>query len=765
MSNLKEQALAYHANGKPGKIEVIPTKPHSTQTDLGLAYTPGVAEPCREIEKDNNKAYDYTAKGNLVAVISNGTAVLGLGDIGAVAGKPVMEGKGLLFKIYAGVDVFDIEVNEKDPKKFCDIVKGIAPTFGGINLEDIKAPECFEIEETLKKELNIPVMHDDQHGTAIISSAALINALDVAGKKIDEIHAVVNGAGAAAIACTNLYVSLGIKRENIVMLDSKGVIRKDREKLTPQKAVYATDRDIHTLEEAMKGADLFLGLSKPNILTKEMLQSMAKNPIVFALANPVPEVSYDVAISSREDIIFATGRSDYPNQVNNVIGFPYIFRGALDVRATEINEHMKHAAVRAIAELARKPVPEVVNIAYNSERFSYGRNYLIPKPLDPRLLTDVSIAVAKAAVESGVAHKPITDWNAYYDKLRDMMGYDNKLMRGFTDMAKSAPKRLVFTDGENIKSIKAAVQTLTEGVAKPILLGNAEVIKDLFEQESLSMDGITIINPRSAEENDRRHKFAQIYCEENGRKGVTLPQAYDEMFRRDRFGMMLLKTGAADAVLVGNHSNMADSIETAKKVIGIRKDYNHFGALHIVSTKKGVYFLADTLVNSDANADTLVDIAKLTHDAVKFFAFDPVMAMLSYSNFGSDPKTTGCAETVRQAVKKLHEQYPEFVVDGEMQVNLAIDDKHRDRKYPFTKLFGKTVNTLIFPSLSAASTTCHMLLEMGVTENIGPVQMGLNKPVHFVEGDSSIHDIFKLAVIAVVDAIAQEKKEQSANAH
>jgi malate dehydrogenase (oxaloacetate-decarboxylating)(NADP+) len=765
MSNLKEQALAYHANGKPGKIEVVPTKPHSTQTDLGLAYTPGVAEPCREIEKDNNKAYDYTAKGNLVAVISNGTAVLGLGDIGAVAGKPVMEGKGLLFKIYAGVDVFDIEVNEKDPKKFCEIVKGIAPTFGGINLEDIKAPECFEIEETLKKELDIPVMHDDQHGTAIISSAALINALDVAGKEIDKIHAVVNGAGAAAIACTNLYVSLGLKRENIVMVDSKGVIRKDREKLTPQKAVYATDRDIHTLEEAMKGADLFLGLSKPNILTKEMLQSMAKNPIVFALANPVPEVAYDVATSSREDIIFATGRSDYPNQVNNVIGFPYIFRGALDVRATEINEHMKHAAVRAIAELAHKPVPEVVNIAYNSERFSYGRKYLIPKPLDPRLLTDVSIAVAKAAVESGVARKPITDWNAYYDKLRDMMGYDNKLMRGFTDMAKSAPKRLVFTDGENIKSIKAAVQTLTEGVAKPILLGNADVIKGFFDQESLSMEGITVINPRSAEEADRRRKFAQIYCEENGRNGVTLPQAYDEMFRRDRFGMMLLKTGAADAVLVGSHSNMADAIETAKKVIGIRKDYNHFGALHIVSTKKGVYFLADTLVNSDANADTLVDIAKLTHDAVKFFAFDPVMAMLSYSNFGSDPKTTGCAETVRQAVKKLHEQYPDFVVDGEMQVNLAIDDKHRDRKYPFTKLFGKTVNTLIFPSLSAASTTCRMLLEMGVTENIGPVQMGLNKPVHFVEGDSSIHDIFKLAVIAVVDAIAQEKKEQSANAH
>lgn len=766
MSTLNEQALAYHASGKPGKIEVVPTKPHSTQTDLGLAYTPGVAVPCQEIEKDNNKAYDYTAKGNLVAVISNGTAVLGLGDIGAVAGKPVMEGKGLLFKIYAGVDVFDIEINEKDPKKFVEIVKGIAPTFGGINLEDIKAPECFEIEDTLKKELDIPVMHDDQHGTAIISSAALVNALTIAGKDISEVKCVVNGAGAAAIACTKLYLSLGLKKENVVMVDSKGVIRKDRKNLTPQKEFFATDRtDVSTLAEALKGADVFLGLSKPDVLNAEMIQSMAKNPIVFALANPVPEVSYDVAMGAREDIIFATGRSDYPNQVNNVIGFPYIFRGALDVRATEINEHMKHAAVRAIADLAHKPVPDVVNIAYNSERFSFGRKYLIPKPLDPRLLTEVSIAVAKAACESGVARKPITDWDAYYDKLRDMMGYDNKLMRDYTDMAKTNPKRVVFTDGESVNTIKAAVQTLAEGVAKPILLGNVENIQKIFAAEGLSSEGVQIINPRSAEEIGRRQKFAKLYSEENGRNGITLSQAYDEMFRRDRFGMMLLKTGDADACLVGGSSRFADAAETAKKIIGIRKDYKHFGALHILSTKKGTYFLADTLVNADADVDTLVDIAKLTHDAVRFFAHEPVMAMLSYSNFGSDPKKTGCAQKVREAVAKLHEQYPDYVVDGEMHVNVALDDKLRDSKYPFTKLFGQTVNTLIFPSLSAASTTCRMLLSMGVTESIGPVQMGLNKPVHFAEADSSSHELFKLAVITVVDAIAQEQKERSAKSN
>ena len=587
MANLNEDALAYHANGKPGKIEVVPTKPHSTQTDLGLAYTPGVAVPCLEIEKDNNKAYDYTTKGNLVAVISNGTAVLGLGDIGAVAGKPVMEGKGLLFKIYAGVDVFDIEVNEKDPKKFIEIVKGIAPTFGGINLEDIKAPECFEIEEGLKAALDIPVMHDDQHGTAIISSAALVNALDIAGKQIDKVKLVVNGAGAAAIACTSLYLSLGVKKENVIMVDSKGVISKARKNLTPQKEFFATDRtDVTTLAEAMKGADVFLGLSKPNILTKEMIQSMAKNPIVFALANPVPEVSYEVAMSSREDIIFATGRSDYPNQVNNVIGFPYIFRGALDVRASAINEHMKHAAVRAIADLARKPVPEVVNIAYNSERFSYGRNYIIPKPMDPRLLTDVSIAVAKAAIESGVARKTITDWDAYADSLRDMMGYDNKLIRGFENMARSNPKRVVFAEGASVNMIRAAIQAKAEGIAIPILLGNPERIQENATSEQLDISGIEIVNPRAVAEADRRLKFAKIYAAENGRNGVTTEKARDDMFERNHFGMMMVKVGDADALISGSNSRYSTTIELAKELIGIRDDYKHFGALHILSTKK-----------------------------------------------------------------------------------------------------------------------------------------------------------------------------------
>ncbi|MCK9181627.1 MAG: phosphate acyltransferase, partial [Fibrobacteraceae bacterium] len=552
MSSLNEAALAYHANGKPGKIEIVPTKPHSTQTDLGLAYTPGVAAPCLEIEKKNDSAYDYTGKGNLVAVISNGTAVLGLGDIGAIAGKPVMEGKALLFKIYAGIDVFDIEINEKDPKKVIEIVKGIAPTFGGINLEDIKAPECFEIEDGLKAVLDIPVMHDDQHGTAIISSAGLLNAIEIAGKDISKVKMVVNGAGAAATACTKLYIALGLKKENLLMVDSKGVIRKDRKGLSPAKAFFATDRtDVSTLAEAIKGTDIFLGLSKGNILTRDMVRSMADNPIVFALANPTPEISYEEAKAARGDLIFATGRSDYPNQVNNVIGFPYIFRGALDVRATCINEEMKLAAVRAIAALAHKPVPDVVNIAYNAERFTFGKDYIIPKPLDPRLLTEVSIAVAKAAMESGVARKPIADWDAYYDKLRDMMGYDNKLMRGFTDMARSNPKRVVFADGDNLNMLKAAVQAKVEGVAFPILLGNPDRIKLMAQAESFDLAGIQIINPRSAEEFDRRRKFAQIYSSENGRQGVTFEEARDEMFDRPHFGMMMLKTGDADAFITG----------------------------------------------------------------------------------------------------------------------------------------------------------------------------------------------------------------------
>lgn len=759
----EEKALAYHANGKPGKIEVVPTKPHSTQTDLGLAYTPGVAVPCLEIEKNPETAYDYTGKGNLVAVISNGTAVLGLGDIGAMAGKPVMEGKGLLFKIYAGVDVFDIEVNEKDPKKFIEIVKGIAPTFGGINLEDIKAPECFEIEETLKKELDIPVMHDDQHGTAIISSAALVNALEIAGKEIDKIKLVVNGAGAAAVACTKLYLSLGVKKENVVMLDSKGVIYKGRGKLTPEKEFFATDRtDVKTLEEAIKDADMFLGLSKPNILTKEMIQSMASKPIVFALANPTPEVSYDVAVSAREDIIFATGRSDYPNQVNNVIGFPYIFRGALDVRATAINEHMKHAAVRAIAALARKPVPDVVNIAYNSERFSFGPKYIIPKPLDPRLLTDVSIAVAKAAIESGVARKPITDWDAYADSLRDMMGYDNKLIREYENMARSNPKRVVFTEGLSVNMIKAAIQAKDEGIAFPILLGNPERIKELAASEKLDVTGIEIVNPRSPEEFARRQKYAEIYAAENGRNGETFEKAAYEMPEHNHFGMMMVKTGDADALISGSNSSFATNIGLAKKMIGIREDYKHFGALHILSTKKGTFFLADTLVNRDPDTETLVDIAKLTHDAVKFFAHEPVMAMLSYGNFGADKNASlGTAGSVRDAVKILHEQYPDYAVDGEMQVNVALNKELRDKKFPFNTIKGQDVNTLIFPCLSSANTTYRMLLEMGVGESIGPVQMGLKKPVHFTDSEASVHDIFNLTVAAVIDAIVQERLDKA----
>ena len=755
-----EAALAYHAGAKPGKIEVVPTKPHSTQTDLGLAYTPGVAVPCLEIEKDNNLAYDYTAKGNLVAVISNGTAVLGLGDIGAIAGKPVMEGKALLFKIYAGIDVFDIEINEKDPKKFIEIVKGIAPTFGGINLEDIKAPECFEIEDRLKEELDIPVMHDDQHGTAIISSAGLLNAIEIAKKDITKIKMVVNGAGAAASACTKLYLALGLKKENLVMVDSKGVIRKDRKGLTEAKAIFATDRtDMNTLEDAMKDADVFLGLSKGNILTREMVRSMADTPIVFALANPTPEISYEEAMAARGDLIFATGRSDYPNQVNNVIGFPYIFRGALDVRASAINEEMKLAAVRAIASLAHQPVPDVVNIAYKAERFTFGKDYIIPKPLDPRLLTEVSMAVAKAAVQSGVARKPITDWDAYYDKLRDMMGYDNKLIRQFADTARSNPKRVVFAEGTHLNMIKAAIQAKSEGIAFPILLGNPERIQHTAQKNSLDLTGITIINPRSPDEFEHRKAFAKIYTEENGRNGATFDEARDEMFEPNHFGMMMVKTGEADAFITGVYSKYSETIEIAKRIIGIREDYNHFGALHILDTTKGTFFMADTLINRDPDAETLVDIAKLTHDAVKFFAHDPVMAMLSYSNFGSD-QTCGTATIVSKAVEILHKEYPDYVVDGEMQVNFAMDKNLRDRKYPFSKLNGKNVNTLIFPCLSSANITYKMLLEMGVGESIGPVQMGLKKPVHFTDAGSSVHDIFNLTVAAVIDAIVQEKKDR-----
>lgn len=754
----KEEALRYHAEGKPGKIEVIPTKPHSTQTDLSLAYSPGVAEPCLEIEKNPHDAYEYTAKGNLVAVISNGTAVLGLGDIGPLAGKPVMEGKGLLFKIFAGIDVFDIEVNEKDPEKFIQTVKAISPTFGGINLEDIKAPECFEIETRLKNELDIPVMHDDQHGTAIISGAGLINALEIAGKKIEDVKIVVNGAGAASISCTRLYVMLGARKENIVMCDSKGVISTSRPDLNAAKREFATDRPIKTLQEAVVGADVFLGLSVANVLTKEMVRSMNADPIVFALANPNPEISYADAMASRDDIIFATGRSDYPNQINNVLGFPYIFRGALDTHAKAINEEMKLAAVYAIADLAKEPVPDVVNAAYKLKRTTFGRDYILPKALDPRLLTRVSCAVAKAAIDSGVSRKTITDWEGYANHLREMMGYDNKLLRSFTDMAKANPKRVVFAEANHVNMLKAAAEAKAEGICFPILLGNEERLAKIAAEENISLDGIEIVNLRHDRETERRHRYARILTDKKAREGVTYSEACEKMVDRNAFGMMMVATGDADAFVTGVYSRYSEVTKMAEQIIGIRPSYKHFGALNILTCKKGTFFMADTLINRHPSAEVLIDIARLTHDAVKFFAHEPVMAMLSYSNFGSDKQ--GSPLKVHEAIDFLHKTYPDMVVDGEMQVNFALNKKLRDDMYPFNKLKGQDVNTLIFPNLSSANSAYKLLDTLGITETIGPIQMGLNKPIHFTDVESSTRDIVNLTTVAVVDAIVQEQIEK-----
>lgn len=754
----KEEALRYHAEGKPGKIEVIPTKPHSTQTDLSLAYSPGVAEPCLEIEKNPLDAYEYTAKGNLVAVISNGTAVLGLGDIGPLAGKPVMEGKGLLFKIFAGIDVFDIEVNEKDPEKFIQTVKAISPTFGGINLEDIKAPECFEIETRLKNELDIPVMHDDQHGTAIISGAGLINALEIAGKKIEDVKIVVNGAGAASISCTRLYVMLGARKENIVMCDSKGVISTSRPDLNAAKREFATDRPIKTLQEAVVGADVFLGLSVANVLTKEMVRSMNADPIVFALANPNPEISYADAMASRDDIIFATGRSDYPNQINNVLGFPYIFRGALDTHAKAINEEMKRAAVYAIADLAKEPVPDVVNAAYKLKRTTFGRDYILPKALDPRLLTRVSCAVAKAAIDSGVSRKTITDWEGYANHLREMMGYDNKLLRSFTDMAKANPKRVVFAEANHVNMLKAAAEAKAEGICFPILLGNEERLAKIAAEENISLDGIEIVNLRHDRETERRHRYARILTDKKAREGVTYSEACEKMVDRNAFGMMMVATGDADAFVTGVYSRYSEVTKMAEQIIGIRPSYKHFGALNILTCKKGTFFMADTLINRHPSAEVLIDIARLTHDAVKFFAHEPMMAMLSYSNFGSDKQ--GSPLKVHEAIDFLHKTYPDMVVDGEMQVNFALDKKLRDDMYPFNKLKGQDVNTLIFPNLSSANSAYKLLDTLGITETIGPIQMGLNKPIHFTDVESSTRDIVNLTTVAVVDAIVQEQIEK-----
>ena len=754
----KEAALEYHEAGRPGKIEVVPTKAYRTQTDLSLAYSPGVAYPCLEIQDNPDAAYKYTDKGNLVAVISNGTAVLGLGDIGAMSGKPVMEGKGLLFKIYGGIDVFDIEVAEKDPEKFCEAVEKIAPTFGGINLEDIKAPQCFYIEERLKRTLDIPVMHDDQHGTAIISSAGLINALEVNGKKIEDVKIVVNGAGAAAISCTKLYMALGARKENIVMLDSKGVITSDRENLTPEKQLFATDRrDVHTLEEAMRGADVFLGLSKGNVVSQDMIRSMADQPIVFALANPAPEITYEDAMASRPDVLMSTGRSDYPNQINNVIGFPYIFRGALDVHAKANNEEMKLAAVHAIADLAKQPVPDVVNDVYKVNNLTFGPAYFIPKPVDPRLITEVSAAVAKAAIESGVARRNITDWNEYKKNLRLRMGHETSVTQSLYDTARKHPQRVVFAEGLHPTMIKAAVQSRQEGLCLPILLGNEEMIAKKAKELDLDLEGIEIVNLRHDREMPRREKYARILADKCRRDGYTFEEANDKMFERNYFGMMMVETGEADAFITGVYTKFSNTVKVAKEVIGIREPYKHFGSVHILNSKRGTYYIADTLINRSPDKEALKDIARLTANTIKFFNDEPKIAMISYSNFGVDKE--GSPRLMRDVVAEMQAECPDLKIDGEMSVELALDHERRDEKYPFLRLHGEQVNSMIFTNLSAASSAYKLIKGFSPeTEVIGPIQMGLNKPIHFTDFDSSVRDVVNIVAVAVIDAYVSKLK-------
>ena len=748
----KEAALEYHKSGRPGKIEVKPTKAYRTQTDLSLAYSPGVAYPCLEIQQNPDDAYQYTDKGNLVAVISNGTAVLGLGDIGAEAGKPVMEGKGLLFKIYGGIDVFDIEVNEKDPEKFCEAVERIAPTFGGINLEDIKAPECFYIEERLKRTLDIPVMHDDQHGTAIISAAGLKNALEVIGKDIAQVQIVVNGAGAAAISCTKLYMALGARKENIVMLDSKGVISVARENLNEQKRFFATTRrDICTLEDAVKGADVFVGLSKGNVLTKDMVRSMGPNPVIFALANPVPEISYEDAMDARPDVLMSTGRTDYPNQINNVIGFPYIFRGALDVHARAINEEMKLAAVHAIANLAKQPVPDVVNDVYNVNNLRFGRDYFIPKPVDPRLISEVSAAVARAAIDSGVARKVITDWDAYKKSLSLLLGQETKLTQKLYDTARKHPQRVVFAEAVHPTMLRAAVQARSEGICQPVLLGNDEVIMKMASELDLSLDGIDIVNLRHPSERERRERYARILAEKRQRDGYTFQEANDKMFERNYFGMMMVETGEADAFITGLYTKYSNTVKVVKEVIGIRPEFKHFGAMHIINSPRGTIYVADTLVNENPDTDTLVDIAKLASTAVRFFNEKPVISMISHSNFGSS--NSDGALKVRRAVEEMHRLYPDMAIDGELQIGFALDRELRDQQYPFSRLFGKDVNTLVFPNLTSARSSYKMLQMLGAdAEIIGPIQIGLNKPIHFTDFGASVRDVVNIVAVAAIDA-------------
>ncbi len=744
----KKQALHYHAMGRPGKIEVVPTKPHSTQYDLSLAYSPGVAEPCLEIQKNQIDAYKYTAKSNLVAVISNGTAVLGLGDIGALSGKPVMEGIGLLFKIFADIDVFDIELDTKDVDKFIETVKMISPTFGGINLEDIKAPECFEIERRLKKELDIPVMHDDQHGTAIISAAGLLNALERHGKKIDTSRVVVNGAGAAAISCARLYKALGVKKENMIMCDSKGVIYTGRAGLNAEKEEFAVETSARTLTEALVGADMFLGLSVADILNEEMIQSMAKDPIVFALANPNPEISYEKAIHSRPDIIFATGRSDYPNQINNVLGFPYIFRGALDVQARSINEEMKLAATYALAELTKEPVPENVKMAYNDPSIAFGRNYIIPKPLDTRLISRIAPAVAKAAIESGVARTEIEDWDAYRDQLEKRMGQDERLMRRMTRKAKTNPKRIVFAEGADIKTLMAVQEILSEKIAHPILIGNKTEIETLQKQYKLELPELTIFDP--TKEIDKIDQYTQAYYEKRQRKGIILEQAKELMKNPNFIGLMMVESGEADGFISGIHSNYHDVLRAAKDIIGLRACCKYAVGMHIVTNKKGTYFLADTTVNSHPSADTLECVTVLTYEAVKQFNVEPVVALTSYSNFGE--YRLGSPAQIQEAVDTLHRKYPEILVDGEMSASIAFNTELRQARFPFSPLANKDVNTIIFPNLSSGSIALGILQELGNNEIIGPVLLGLNKPVHILQMGCSVRDIVYMTTLAVTDA-------------
>nr|WP_293833596.1 NADP-dependent malic enzyme [uncultured Arsenicibacter sp.] len=746
----REDALEYHAKGRPGKLEVVPTKEYNTQRDLSLAYSPGVAEPCLAIADNLEDVYKYTAKGNLVAVISNGTAVLGLGDIGPEAGKPVMEGKGLLFKIYADIDVFDIELNTKNVDEFVRTVKILEPTFGGVNLEDIKAPECFEIEERLKKELNIPIMHDDQHGTAIISGAALLNALELVGKKIEEVKIVVNGAGASAISCSKLYVALGANVENVVMCDSKGVIRADRTDLDERKSIFATSRDLNTLEEAFVGADVFIGLSKGNTVSQAMVKTMANDPIVFAMANPTPEISYEEAIEARPDIIMATGRSDYPNQVNNVLGFPYIFRGALDVRATEINEPMKLAAVRALAELAKKPVPDLVNMAYGTDNLMFSRTYIIPKPVDPRLLQTVAPAVAKAAMESGVAKNPITDWEAYEGQLARRLGQDNRISRVIINKAKTNPKRVVFADAENLKVLKAAQQVRDEGIAYPILLGEQELIRDLIAQNNLDLGDTPILDPRSPEQEELINKFADGFYQKRQRKGVSAREARKLMYYRNYFGAMMVETGEADALISGLTRNYPDTIRPALQVIGKEPGVQKVAGMYIMLTKRGPLFFSDTTVNFNPTAEEIVEITEMTARAVERFNIKPRIALVTYSNFGSAKGDD--AEKMNKAVDLLHKKHPDMIVDGEIQAHLAFNTELLRQNHPFSKLVEEGANTLIFPNLSASNIAYNLMSEAAGFDAIGPILLGLRKPVHVLQLGSSEREIVNMVAIAVVEA-------------